>query len=167
MGSGGKKRGDAGHAEVEREEEIFEGRELESRPFASHAITQVTEFELRKGPIPDAEELARYRQAHPGAPGIILDEFKQQSAHRRTLERRAQLLDRRALEASILSERNGVACALVISLVGFGCATFLVGAGHGVEGTVIFGLDVGALVSAFILGRGRAAGAREQARSPA
>ena len=146
-----------------REEEIIEGRELESRPSASHVITQITEFELRKGPIPDAEELARYRLAHPGAPGIILDEFRQQSAHRRTMERRAQLLDRRALEASILSERSGMACALVISLVGFGCATFLVGAGHGVEGSVIFGLDVGALVSAFILGRTRTAAARSPA----
>lgn len=51
------------------------------------------------------------------------------------------------------SERIGVFSALVIALVGFGCATYLVATGHGVEGTVIFGLDVGALVSAFILGR--------------
>lgn len=166
MGDGRKRRGD-GELTVAGEQEILEGRELESRPSASHVITHVTEFELRKGPIPDAEELARYGRAHPGAPDIILSEFKQQSAHRRTLERRAQLLDRKALEASILSERMGVVCALVISLVGFGCATFLVGAGHGVEGTVIFGLDVGALVSAFILGRSRTAEAREHPRSPA
>jgi hypothetical protein len=56
-----------------------------------------------------------------------------------------------------VSERLGVICALTIALVGFGCATFLVATGHGVEGTVIFGLDVGALVSAFILGRPRQA----------
>jgi len=167
MGNGGKKRGDGEYAAVVHQQEIHEGRELESRPSVSRALTQVTEFELRKGPIPDADELARYRLAHPGAPDIILDEFKQQSAHRRSLERRAQLLDRRSLEASIMSERIGVVCALVISLVGFGCATFLVEAGHGVEGTVIFGLDVGVLVSAFILGRGRTAEARDPARSPA
>ena len=47
-------------------------------------------------------------------------------------------------------------CALLIALVGFGCATFLVATGHGVEGTVMFGLDVVALVSAFILGRSKA-----------
>ena len=41
-------------------------------------------------------------------------------------------------------------------LVGFACATFLVATGHGVEGTVMFGLDVVALVSAFILGRSKA-----------
>jgi uncharacterized membrane protein len=63
---------------------------------------------------------------------------------------------RRQLEAGILSERIGVVCALLIALVGFGCATFLVATGHGVEGTVMFGLDVVALVSAFILGRSKA-----------
>jgi hypothetical protein len=42
------------------------------------------------------------------------------------------------------------------TLVVFGCATFLVATGHGVEGTVMFGLDVVALVSAFILGRAKA-----------
>jgi len=120
-------------------------------------ISTVTEssFELRKGPIPDAEELVRYGDAHSDAPEIILAEFRLQAAHRRSLEHRELSLERRALEASIVSERLGVACALAIALVGFGCATFLVTTGHGVEGTVIFGLDVGALVSAFILGRPR------------
>lgn len=109
--------------------------------------------ERREGPIPDAAEMVRYGEAHPEAPVIILEEFKSQGAHRRMVEQRVLSLDRKALEAAIFSERLGVICALIISLVGFGCATFLVAGGHGVEGTVIFGLDVGALVSAFILGR--------------
>jgi hypothetical protein len=112
--------------------------------------------ERREGPIPDAEEMVLYGKAHPEAPAIILDEFRNQGAHRRTVERRALSLDKKALEAAIFSEQLGVACALVIALVGFGCATFLVARGHGVEGTVIFGLDVGGLVSAFILGRPKA-----------
>ncbi|HSU13004.1 DUF2335 domain-containing protein [Longimicrobium sp.] len=151
--------GKAGTLPAAREHDIREGRELQPRPSsASIAIPTITQqsFELRKGPIPDADELVRYGHAHPEAPEIILDEFTRQAAHRRKLERRDQSLDRRALEASITSERMGVICALLIALVGFGCATFLVTTGHGVEGTVIFGLDVGALVSAFILGRPRA-----------
>jgi hypothetical protein len=112
--------------------------------------------ERRQGPIPDAAEMVRYGEAHPEAPAIILEEFKSQGAHRRRVERRVLGLDEKALEAAIFSERLGVICALIISLVGFGCATFLVAGGHGVEGTVIFGLDVGALVSAFILGRPKA-----------
>ena len=156
MGNRRKKRGNGGPLAVARQPVILEGREVvDSRPSASLGITRVTEFELRKGPIPDADELARYGRAHPDAPGVILNEFETQAAHRRRLERRAQLLDRTALEASIMSERIGVVCALLIALVGFGCATFLVASGYGVEGTVIFGLDVGALVSAFILGRSR------------
>ncbi|HEX8907352.1 MAG TPA: hypothetical protein VF771_21045 [Longimicrobiaceae bacterium] len=138
---------------------------MDSRPSASLGIAHVTELSLRTGPIPDADELARYGRAHPDAPEIILKEFRQQGKHRRQIELGEQLLDREALEAAILSERIGVVCALVIALVGFACATFLVASGHGVEGTVIFGLDVGALVSAFILGRSRGAESEDAARS--
>jgi hypothetical protein len=58
-------------------------------------ISTVTEssFELRKGPIPDAEELVRYGDAHPDAPEIILAEFRLQAAHRRNLEHRELSLD--------------------------------------------------------------------------
>jgi uncharacterized membrane protein len=167
MGNRRKKRGEGGHLTVAGQQAILEGREeVESRPSASLGIARVTEFELRKGPIPDADELLRYGRAHPAAPEIILAEFASQGAHRRRLERREQHLDRKALEAAITSERIGVVCALLIALVGFACATFLVAAGHGVEGTVIFGLDVGALVSAFILGRPKLQPA-DAARPPA
>ena len=137
---------------------VLEGRETESRPSTAREVTvrESLYAERREGPIPDAAEMLRYGEAHPEAPVIILEEFKSQGAHRRRVEQRVLSLDKKALEAAIFSERLGVICALIISLVGFGCATFLVAGGHGVEGTVIFGLDVGALVSAFILGRPRA-----------
>jgi uncharacterized membrane protein len=141
---------------VRRDEQSVEGRGKELRPSVLDAgVTHIEQFEMRRGPIPDADELVRYSQAHPEAPGIILAEFRNQGAHRRMLERRAQGLERKGMDAAIRSERIGVVSALVIALVGFGCATYLVATGHGVEGTVIFGLDVGALVSAFILGRPR------------
>lgn len=146
-----KQRRSGGTAVIRRQQDN-EGRGAESRPSAV-AVTEYREFELREGPIPDAEELILYGKAHPKAPGIIMTEFRTQGAHRRRMERRATCLERRAMEASIESERLGVLCALVIALVGFGCGTYLVANGHGVEGTVIFGLDVGALVSAFLLGR--------------
>jgi uncharacterized membrane protein len=116
-------------------------------------MTEFAEFELRKGPIPDAAELARYGAAHPGAPGIILSEFQQQAEHRRAMERGELELDRRDMEAAIFSERIGILCALLIALVGFGCATYLIATNHGIEGTIVFGLDVTALATAFILGR--------------
>jgi uncharacterized membrane protein len=117
---------------------------------------QQTRLEIRRGPIPDAAELLRYRQAHPDAPAVILHEFQAQGAHRRSRDEAALGLERRALEAAILSERLGVACGLTIALVGFACATYLVATGHEVAGTAMFGMDAGALVSAFILGRTRA-----------
>jgi uncharacterized membrane protein len=136
---------------------MLKGREPESRP-SPLSVTEFTEFELRKGPIPDATELARYAEAHPGAPGVILSEFRNQATHRREMERKALALDRRALEGSIQSERLGIFCALAIALVGFGCATFLIATDHGIAGTVVFGLDVTALASAFILGRPQSRG---------
>lgn len=145
---------------VPRPQQYLEGRGGESRPSSVPgplAGFTGTAVEYRKGPIPDADELARYRIAHPDAPEIILDEFRAQAAHRRTLELSSVSLDLKALDAAILSERMGVVCGLVIALVGFGCGTHLVATGHSVAGTVIFGLDVGALVSAFILGRPRLA----------
>lgn len=69
------------------------------------------------------------------------------------MERRALGLDKRALNAAILSERMGVLCALAVAPAGFGVSTYLVTIGHAVPGMVMFGLDVAALVSAFILGR--------------
>jgi hypothetical protein len=158
-----RERRPGGGTSVVRQQDHNEGRGAESRPSAV-AVTEFHEFELREGPIPDAEELILYGQAHADAPKIILDEFRTQGAHRRRMERRATCLERRAMEASIDSERLGVVCALVIALVGFGCGTYLVASGHGVEGTVIFGLDVGALVSAFLLGRTQPAHDHPRAR---
>lgn len=153
-----KKRRPPDHIVI-RHREHDEGRDDESRPSAVPPVpvelTHIAAVELRDGPIPDARELAAYGHAHPHAPEIILAEFTSQGAHRRLMERREASLEKRAMEAAVQSERLGVACALLIALVGFGCATYLVAAGHGVEGTVIFGLDVCALVSAFILGRSR------------
>ena len=144
-----------GHS-LARHDADEQGREMESRPSTVPMEgARIMELELRDGPIPDARELVRYGYAHPDAPEIILKEFASQGAHRRLMERRESRLEKSAMDAAVRSERMGVACALFIALVGFGCATYLVATGHGVEGTVIFGLDVGALVSAFILGRFR------------
>lgn len=155
-----KKRLGTGNGPWPDDVQEVEGRDARSRPFGTSrgaASMQVAyeELSVRKGPIPDAEELARYGLAHPEAPRMILDEFRQQGTHRRDFQRKEQRLDARALEAEIFSERLGVVCALIIALVGFGCATYLVATDHGISGTVIFGLDVGALVTAFILGRPR------------
>lgn len=167
---GNKRR--SGAPPVTRHQPNKEGRDVQSRPSAiGLGAAQYAEIQLRDGPIPDAQELARYGYAHPDAPAIILTEFTQQGAHRRLMERREICLERMAMEAAARSERMGVACALGTALVGFGCATYLVSTGHGVEGTVIFGVDVAGLVYAFIRGRTRAypRGQRPQAfalRSP-
>lgn len=136
------------------------GRGEQPRPVSNSAsagaeLAHVPSFELRHGPIPDAEELVRYGEAHPDAPAIILAEFQAQAAHRLRMEQRGQFMEQRELDAAIASERLGLVSALLIALVGFGCGTYLIATGHGVEGTIIFGLDVVALVSAFILGRAK------------
>jgi hypothetical protein len=49
-------------------------------------ITQM-ESVSRSGPLPDAEELAKYDAVHAGAAALILQKFADQSDHRRDLER--------------------------------------------------------------------------------
>lgn len=159
MGDPGRGTADGPPSAGEREHKRT-GRGEQPRPVSNPAspgaeLAHVPSFELRHGPIPDAGELVRYGEAHPDAPAIILAEFQAQAAHRRRMEQRGQVMDQRELEAAIASERFGLACALLIALVGFGCGTYLIAIGHGVEGTIIFGLDVVALVSAFILGRAK------------
>lgn len=115
-------------------------------------MTRIEQIELRRGPIPDAEELFR-RAGVPGCTGDHPDGVPEPGgppaddgkgrAGSRTQEQRCGHRKR----------AHRVGAALLIALVGFGCATYLVAAGHGVEEIVIFGLDVGALVSEFILGR--------------
>jgi uncharacterized membrane protein len=144
---------------VARREEVVdvEGLDAQSGPSLSADVVRFSAIELRRGPIPDADELARYGRAHPDAPLAILTEFQLQGEHRRRVEREEQRLGAVALQAAIVSERMGVLCGLVIALVGFASATYLVAAGHGLEGTAIAGIDVGAITSAFILGRPRLA----------
>lgn len=143
-----------------RKEQIGERGATVPRSSTSTGVARYaqTAFEMRRGPIPDADELVRYAQAHPEAPAIIMEEFRRQGEHRRERERREQDLDEKDLDAAILSERMGVLCALFIALVGFACATFLVADGHEIAGTVMFGLDVVALVTAFIAGRKQGSG---------
>ncbi|HEU0013668.1 MAG TPA: DUF2335 domain-containing protein [Longimicrobium sp.] len=155
-----RKRARGGGLSAPGQRQNGEGRGMELRP-SSVPLTLAqlpypATIELRNGPIPDAEELARYGVAHPDAPRMILDEFHAQATHRRDMERQSQALESRMVEAAITSERVGTACALLISLCGFACATVLVVRGYGVEGTVMFGVDAAALVFAFIHGRPRA-----------
>lgn len=160
MGKGPHRGGAAGPVPVRHRRHETTGRGEQPRPVSVSAsagteLTEVPWFELRQGPIPDAEELVRYGEAHPAAPAVILEEFQTQAAHRRRMEMCGQEMEQRELEAAIASERLGLACGLLIALVGFACGTYLVASGHGIEGTIILGLDVVALVSAFILGRTR------------
>jgi uncharacterized membrane protein len=157
MGNAGRGTAD-GQLRVGKREHKRTGRGEQPRPvsnsdIAGAELAHMPSIELRHGPIPDAEELVRYGEAHPDAPAIILAEFQAQAIHRRVMEQRGQVMEQRELDAAIASERLGLACALLIALVGFGSGTYLIATGHGVEGTIIFGLDVVALVSAFILGR--------------
>lgn len=118
-------------------------------------LVPIATVSVRRGPIPDAAELALYAEAHPDAPRKILDEFQRQGRHRRELERSEQQLQAAALRAMVVSERMGMLCALVIALAGFACAVSLVLSGHGAAGTAAFGMDVAGMVSAFIMGRNR------------
>lgn len=101
--------------------------------------------ELREGPLPSGRELKRYREADPSAPRIILEEFRAESRHRRSVEREIIRAEHRRAD-------RGQVFALVIILVGLTICALLIQGGHEVAGGFIGGLDLLGTAALFLTG---------------
>jgi uncharacterized membrane protein len=113
--------------------------------------------EIVEGPLPSAGELARYKEVYPGAPRIILDEFRLESLHRRQLE--AELLRDESGRAT-----RGQIFALVTLLVGLLLGAWLVDRGHDTAGALIAGGNLLGMAAMFVRG---AREARDEQRAVA
>jgi len=98
-----------------------------------------------EGPLPSGRELKRYRDADPSAPRIILDEFRAESRHRRSMEREIVKGENRRAD-------RGQVFALVIIVVGLTISAFLIQGGHEVAGGFIGGLDLLGTAALFLTG---------------
>jgi len=104
------------------------------------------------GPIPQADEIARYESILPGAAERLFGYADRQQAHRQGLENRV-------VDSNIALAQRGQVLGFVIGLVGIAAAAVLVLLDHVWPGLTIFFGDVVALVGVFVYGR--RAGKRE------
>lgn len=99
--------------------------------------------EYADGPLPNARELKRYREADPRAPRIIPDEFRMEGQHRRQLDLEFATAENRRAE-------RGQLFALVVILVGLGISALLIHAGHEWAGAAVGGVNLLGMATLFV-----------------
>ena len=106
------------------------------------AIPTIAAFS-RFGPLPDAEEFARYEQVCPGAADRIIAMAENQSKHRQEIENRSMKMTARD---SLL----GLIFAFIFALATLAGGLWLVTFDHPVVGTIFGGVGLGTVVTGFI-----------------
>jgi uncharacterized membrane protein len=132
----------------------FSGSALE-RGDPGNVARMTLAMEARRGPMPEAAEMARYKEVDPEAPRVILAEFQRQAEHRRAMELRELELDAEMAAATIAADRRGTFCALAVVLTFLAASVSLIATGHDVAGTVLGTVDLVALATVFVFGRAR------------
>lgn len=102
-----------------------------------------THFAVRGGPLPPAEDLARYNVCVQNGAERIMRMTEIQSEHRREMEKKI-------IQARISLANRGQFFAFVLGLVGLGGGFAAVWFGHDWAGTVLAGGSLVALVTAFL-----------------
>lgn|GEM_PF-1711947 len=98
------------------------------------------------GPLPPPEMLEKYAEIEPTAPGVIIDQFRKQGDHRRTMETAyMQGSERRANVGQVLGT--------IVVLVAVGLGAALGFAGQPVLGGTIVTIALGVGVLSFVFGR--------------
>lgn len=116
-------------------------------------LREVQQTTFYTGPVPDAGQLAAYKDIQSDIPERLIrlaeaqiDMAKSQLDHRHDVETRmVKGLNRRA--------DVGLAMAFVLAIGLLGGAMWLISEGHGVEGTTIAAIDLVGLAAVFIYGR--------------
>lgn len=98
------------------------------------------------GPLPPANELARYEEIVPGFANRIVKLAEEEAIHRRNLE---NTIVRRQLNQSSAGQWLGS----ILSVILIGVGGFLTYNGHDTVGGVIFGTTIVGLAIVFITGR--------------
>jgi uncharacterized membrane protein len=111
------------------------------------ASVQVTEtLVVRRGPLPDPEDLARYGQIIPDGADRIMRMAEDQSKHRIAIESTV-------IASQQTQSRRGQVFGLVIGIFGITAGAVVALLGHDSVGAVIAGTTVVSLVVAFVQGR--------------
>jgi uncharacterized membrane protein len=108
-------------------------------------VARVTQMEVRSGPLPDPETLAKYESLSPGFADRILRQVEVQSAHRQDLEQHV-------IRSEVSQAKLGLYFGLVVALVGIGGGVTCILWGHDWAGSAISGATLVGLVGTFIYG---------------
>jgi uncharacterized membrane protein len=117
------------------------------KPSSSPRKTQVNirRAEHFSGPIPPPEILERYNTVYPGAAQIILEAFKVQGDHRRSLE---TMVVKQGKRDSLL----GLVFAFILGLATVTGSVICIIYDHQIAGTLLGGAGLTSLVGTFVYG---------------
>jgi uncharacterized membrane protein len=111
------------------------------------------------GPIPPADELAKYNQIIANGADRIMTLAENQSKHRIAIE--AHVIEKKTDLYS-----RGQICAVLVSFLGITCGTACVLSGHDVAGAIIAGTPLVSIVSAFLYNKEKQSAELKNKRPP-
>ncbi len=100
-------------------------------PATQQVLGTVTEWyaEFHSGPLPSARELERYEQVSPGLSGLIVNQWRGETTHRRRLEQFT-------LTSQVRAQTRGQIFGLLIALVVIAIGAAAIFTGHSTAGLV-------------------------------
>ena len=107
------------------------------------------------GPLPPPGILEHYERICPGAATRIMDAAHAESVHRQTLESTALNANIEAMRRQYAEARLGQVFALTIALAFVVVGGYVSLHGQPWSGTILGGIGLGGIVTAFIVGRGK------------
>lgn len=108
--------------------------------------------EQYSGPLPPPRLLREFEEAVPGSAAKILDNWRDESAHRRQLERVESESARDGLLRQLAFQARGQWCALTVALSGFGLAGYALHLGYPKTAATIAGVNLLGIVTVFLSG---------------
>lgn len=139
-------------------ENIFEQPMLDGQLDSSNGsqLVSAAYTEYTSGPLPSALELERYKQIDSNLPREIVDMAVREQQHRHSLESQEATFRETAITAEQNNRfkvtRTGQNFGLVAVLAVVGCALVALHNGYPEAAALITGLNLAAVISAFVLG---------------
>ena len=109
-------------------------------------ITEETQTLTYSGPLPPAAELERYNNIIPNGADRIMKMAEEQSKHR-------QAMERTTIHGENGRANRGQIIAAIIVLAGMGIGTYFILKGLDTQGFIAMFAPLGAVATAFIMGR--------------
>ncbi|MCP4661845.1 MAG: DUF2335 domain-containing protein [bacterium] len=101
---------------------------------------------MTSGPIPSPEALANYNEIVPGLAQTIVENWLDESHHRRSEQSSARMQNYRI-------QSRGQIFAFILTLLFFGGSMTLIYQGHGASGISLIIAQIAALAGVFIFGK--------------